>query len=70
MMATRASPEAPRGEEVVAGGWDHEHCEICQKKIGCGGDSFGYLNPPDAWVCEKCYTSFVASRSLAFIGDL
>jgi hypothetical protein len=66
-MATRYSQEIPTGGEVVSGGWDHEHCDICQQKIGCGGAPDGYFSPPDAWVCEECYTSFVAPRSLAFI---
>jgi hypothetical protein len=65
-MATRSSPAAPPGGEVVPGGWDHEHCEICQKKIGCGGEPDGFFSPPDSWVCEECYRSFIVPRSLAF----
>jgi hypothetical protein len=68
-MATRLSAEAPRGGVLVPGGWDHEHCDVCQKTIGCGGEPFGYSSPPNAWVCEKCYASFVVPRSLAFISD-
>jgi hypothetical protein len=66
-MATRMSPEAPRGGEVVLGGWDHEHCDICQKKIGRGGEAEGFFSLPDSWVCEECYFGFVALRSLAFV---
>jgi hypothetical protein len=65
-MGTRLSAGAPPGGAVVAGGWDHEHCDICQKKIGGGGESIGYFNSPDSWVCEECYNNFVAPRSLAF----
>ncbi len=65
-MGTRSSPQAPTGGEVVPGGWDHEHCEICSRKIGCGGEATGFFSPPDAWVCEECYNSFVVPRSLAF----
>lgn len=65
-MGTRTSPEAPAGGQVVPAGWDHEHCEVCWAKIGCGGEPAGYLSPPDAWVCEQCYISFVVRRSLAF----
>jgi hypothetical protein len=65
-MGTRLSPEAPSGGKLVAGGWDHEHCDICPKKIGCGGESMGYFSVPDSWVCEECYNKFVAPRSLAF----
>ena len=65
-MATRSSPEAPQGGKLVAGGWDHEHCFICQKKIGRGGEPTGYFSAPDEWVCESCYHSFVVPQSLAF----
>jgi hypothetical protein len=68
-LATRSSPEAPGGGEVVPGGWDHEHCDICQKKIGRGGEPEGFSSPPDAWVCEECYTNFVAPRSLGFVNQ-
>jgi len=66
-LGRRSSPEAPSGGELVPGAWDHEHCRICQEKIGCGGVPDGFLSPPDAWVCEECYAGFVAPRSLAFI---
>ena len=65
-MGTQLSPEASPGGEVVAGGWDHEHCDICEKKIGTGGESIGYFSSPDSWVCVECYNNFVAPRSLAF----
>ncbi len=65
-MGTQLAPDAPAGGRVVPGGWEHEHWEICWRKIGCGGESSGFLSPPDAWVCEECYNSFVVPRSLAF----
>jgi hypothetical protein len=66
-MATRLSPEAPSGGQVVPGGWDHEHCDICQQKIGHAGEPEGFFSPPDSWVCAECYPRFVAPRSLAFV---
>lgn len=66
-MGTRSSPKAPAGGQVVPDGWDHEHCDICWQKIGCGGELAGYFSPPDAWVCAECYISFVVPRSLAFV---
>src|SRR5437763_7445974 len=65
LMGTRSSPEAPPGSQLVAGGWDHEHCEICKKKIGHGGEPEGYFGQPDAWVCGECYNSSVVPRCLA-----
>ena len=64
--ATRSSAQAPAGGEVVPGGWDHEHCEICRQTIGAGGEPVGFVSPPDSWVCEACYRDFVVPRSLAF----
>jgi hypothetical protein len=65
-MGARSSPDEPAGGKVTPGGWDHEHCEICNTKIGCGGEPEGFFSPPDAWVCQECYNSFVVPRSLAF----
>jgi hypothetical protein len=67
LMGTRLSKDAPAGGEVVPGGWDHEHCDICWQTIGPGGEPYGFLSKPDKWVCEECYTNFVIPRSLAFI---
>lgn len=69
LMATQSPPQAPAGGEVVAGGWDHDHCEICWQKIGIGGEPDGFLSPPNSWVCEACYGAFVVPRSLAFAKD-
>jgi hypothetical protein len=66
-MATPLSPEAPPGGDVIPGGWDHEHCEICWKRIGLGGEPDGFFSPPDSWVCEECYTTFIVPQSLAFV---
>jgi hypothetical protein len=65
-MGCREAPNAPPGGKVLTGGWDHEHCNICQKKIGFGGYPTGFFSPPDKWVCVDCYENFVATRSLAF----
>ena len=47
-------------------GWDHEHCELCQSKIGRGGDAHGYVDRNDQWLCEPCYHDYAEPRSLAF----
>jgi hypothetical protein len=65
-IGTRSSPATSPGGEIVPGGWDHEHCEICGNKIGHGGEAEGFFSPPDSWVCEECHTAFVGPRSLAF----
>lgn len=52
------------GETLVKGGWDHEHCELCNVSLE-PGDS-GYLDLEDHWVCEKCYKKYVGPRDLSF----
>src|SRR5215469_14397577 len=42
--------------QIVPGGWDHEHCEICWRHIGSGGDPEGYVTGNDEWVCRSCYS--------------
>ena len=65
-IGTRSSSEEPSVGKVVPGGWDHEHCETCNRTIGRGGEPEGFFSPPDAWVCEECYNNYVVPRSLAF----
>ena len=48
-------------------GWDHEHCELCQSKIGIGGDDHGYIDSKDRWICERCYRDYAEPRSLGFV---
>ncbi len=53
----------------IKNGWDHEHCAICTEKIGWGGQSYGYVDNSDKWVCEKCFIELVKTRSLSYIED-
>src|SRR4029079_17343025 len=48
-------PEGATAPRVEPGGWDHEHCEICSKHIGKGGDPAGYVDREDHWLCGECY---------------
>jgi hypothetical protein len=50
---------------VIKGGWDHAHCELCHGHIDT--ENYGYLDPGEHWVCEKCYSKFVANHDLSFI---
>jgi hypothetical protein len=48
-------------------GWDHEHCELCQLKIGRGGDAHAYVDGNERWLCERCYQDYAEPRSLGFV---
>jgi hypothetical protein len=53
---------------IVASGWDHEHCVLCNAHIDMGG--FGYCDSDGEWMCEKCYERYVAQHDLAFVDEL
>jgi len=53
---------------VIPSGWDHEHCDLCKAHINVG--EFGYCDPGERWMCEKCYEQYVKPRDLAFIDEL
>src|SRR4051812_34201613 len=48
---------------IVPGGWDHEHCALCWRKISllAGADPSGYTDGQD-WVCGGCYEKFIKPR--------
>jgi hypothetical protein len=52
---------------VVAGAWDHEHCELCCNKIGEGGTPAGYIDSSNHWLCEECYQRYAEPRDLSFL---
>jgi hypothetical protein len=65
--STRHYPDGKT--EVVKGGWDHEHCEICGQTISLfeSGNEYGYQDQNDSWVCLTCYDQYVFAKSLDFI---
>ena len=68
----RADAPLPDGAtelEIRAAAWDHEHCEICQAKIGVGGAPAGFRDTEDRWLCRDCHERFVALRDLSFLVD-
>ncbi|HKP02417.1 MAG TPA: hypothetical protein VJU77_03560 [Chthoniobacterales bacterium] len=68
----KAGYDVPKGAtptQIEVEGWDHEHCELCRKGIGKGGDSAGYIDPDDHWLCAECYGRYAEPRNLAFALD-
>jgi hypothetical protein len=53
---------------VVPGGWGHEHCTLCKEHIESG--EFGYRDPGENWMCEKCHERYVVPRDLSFVDEL
>ncbi len=56
------------GTRLVSEGWGHEHCELCHDHIDAG--MFGYCDPGNRWMCEKCYERYVTHHDLAFVDEL
>jgi hypothetical protein len=46
-------PEGARATHIEPGGWDHEHCELCDKHIGKNGESLGYVDMEEHWLCRQ-----------------
>jgi hypothetical protein len=67
--AAELGDESRADGQIVPGGWDHEHCEICWRHIGSGGDPEGYVTGNDEWVCTSCYSRYVERHDLSFVPD-
>ncbi len=64
----RKVSDGPTAEgDVVKGGWDHEHCEICWATISRADNPTGIFAEPKHWICCDCYQRFVLPASLEFI---
>lgn len=60
----------PAGAEdlgVRAGGWDHEHCDLCNAHIDAESGPEGYVNPGNRWLCVLCFHRYAEPRDLAFL---
>ena len=53
---------------IIPGGWDHEHCQLCNEHVDIG--EFGYRDSEENWICGKCYERYVASHDLSFVDEL
>jgi hypothetical protein len=56
------------GTRLVPAMWDHQHCELCNEHIDAG--MWGYCDPRENWMCEKCYERYVVRRDLAYVDEL
>ncbi|MCI5142677.1 MAG: hypothetical protein D3909_13340 [Candidatus Electrothrix sp. ATG1] len=56
----------PVGGEIIEGGWEHEHCQVCWWKIRESDNpevGVGYTNA-NQWLCVECYRQFVEGNVL------
>ena len=66
-----ASVPVSRGAKdvhIIKGGWDHEHCNLCQSSIGDARAPHGYFSKADNdWLCVRCYEEYIAAHDLRFL---
>jgi hypothetical protein len=59
-------PFDPEEYELVEGGWDHEHCDVCWARVEDGMSYWLNVNPPPyVDLCEACYPRVMALLGLA-----
>jgi hypothetical protein len=52
-----------------AGGWDHEHCELCRARIGMAGALEGYVDPDEYWLCDDCFERYAKCHDVSFAAE-
>jgi len=60
-------PEGAMETSIEKNGWNHEHCEICNGRIGAKGSPIGYQDEDQHWLCPACYRKWAEPRSLGFL---
>jgi hypothetical protein len=60
-------PEGATPLYVAPGGWDHEHCNICDAKIGESWAPIGYVTSTAYWLCEPCYARYAVPHDVSFV---
>jgi mannose-6-phosphate isomerase-like protein (cupin superfamily) len=51
----RGEPFDPEAYELVTGGWDHEHCDVCCVRIADGDVYWTNDGPDHVDLCTTCY---------------
>jgi hypothetical protein len=52
----------PEKIDLVADGWNHDHCAICWwtlHETENPEEGTGYRNDTNAWICSECYQQFI-----------
>ncbi len=60
-------PEGAKQTSIQPKGWDHEHCELCDARIGNDGFELGYIDDNEHWICPDCFTKWAKPKSLKFL---
>ena len=63
-------PEGAKIGDIILGGWDHEHCSICNAKIGSGGERDCYRDEDMFWLCVSCFDKYASRNDLSFTNEI
>jgi hypothetical protein len=50
---------------IVPGGWDHEHCSVCNTHVD-PNDRFFYSPNHNEYLCVSCYEKYVPEHDISF----
>jgi hypothetical protein len=59
-------PEGATPAGTIPGGWDHEHCVICEEQINAERPVC-YVDADDLWLCPDCYRHYAAPHNIGFV---
>lgn len=62
--------EEIKGGNIIQGGWDHEHCELCFVTISAAkGFQHDGFKDGSEWLCQACYEKYILSGFGKKLGD-
>ncbi len=62
--------EEIKGGNVIRGGWEHEHCELCFVTISAAkGFQHDGFKDGSEWLCQACYEKYILSGFGKKLGD-
>jgi hypothetical protein len=63
IVRRKGEGESTEGAKVISGGWDHEHCGLCNLTISaCEGEEHVGFTDGFEWICRDCYSRFILPR--------
>jgi len=58
----------PTKVDLIKGGWNHDHCEICHTTIAEGETEIEFENEgfysEYEWICKNCHSNFIKPTDL------
>ncbi|MGC1273056.1 MAG: hypothetical protein WBC44_05070 [Planctomycetaceae bacterium] len=68
-ISRRADAGLVGAGRIVPGGWDHEHCALCNTKLSTreGDETVGFTDGKN-WVCRACFHQYVQPRFTSMDG--